>query len=116
MFLFLYNNALSFSNSECTKIIYSASNIKKYSHNSLASEYLSTCKYYAHNALQVYKYVFEKKIVCPCIDLKKAKLDIFLVKAKNSINIDDCKQFSEKSLTKLNLIVDEIVSCKIKNN
>ena len=112
LYFFLYSNAFSFSSIPCTKIIYTASKIKKYSEKSFETRYLSVCKYYAYNSYQLYKNILEEKLICPCINLKKTKLSLFLAKAENSIKIDDCKQFTKKALNKLNLIVDDIINCK----
>mgnify|MGYP001285934750 CR=1 FL=1 len=114
MCLLFCNNALSFtfSNLECPKLIYIASVVKKNLYKSLESKELSICKYYIYNSNQLYKYILDLNIECPCIDLRESKIGFFLNKAEKSLKISNCHQIIKKSLSEVNIIVDDIISCK----
>ncbi len=116
LYLLIYNNALFAFNTDCSKIIYTASKIKNYAERSLESDLLSTCKYYVFNSSQLYKQITAINLDCNCINLEGNKLHYFFEKAEISTTTNYCQQFVKKSLKELNLIVDNIISCKLPKN
>ena len=51
-------------------------------------------------------------INCNCINLKDNKISYFFEKAEKSNSMNYCKQFAEKALNQLNILVDNVVNCK----
>ena len=110
--LFLINNsAFSTYNTECLKIIYTASTIKGHLQKSQNSQDLSTCKYYVFNSNTAYKYISELKPSCYCINTQN-NLEIFLQKADNSKSLLYCKELVNQSVKKLDSLVTDIIDCK----
>ena len=111
LFFLICNSALSTNNTDCLKIIYNVSTIKKYLQKSQKSQELSKCKYYAFNSITLYKYISELKSSCSCINTQN-NLEIFLQKAENSKSLSYCKESVNQSVKKLDSLVTNIIDCK----
>ncbi|MDC3024075.1 hypothetical protein OA264_01210 [Alphaproteobacteria bacterium] len=108
----ILNNASSSSLPECSKILYSSSIIKNYSSNALQTSDLSSCKYYALNSLILFRKIQHLGLNCMCIKLQNNQIKLFLKKTESSLNLKDCKMFTNRTIDNLNLMVNDIISCK----
>ncbi|MBF95627.1 MAG: hypothetical protein CMJ13_00165 [Pelagibacterales bacterium] len=112
---FLYcNNALFSSEYLCSKNLITASKLKKIAVNATNSKNLSECKYYALNLSREFVYFIKNK-KCNCFN-KEINVNLVLDNAENSENLKTCINNSYKFLNKLDLIVENIISCKKKDN
>ena len=107
----IINNAFSLNINDCPKTIYLLSIVKKYAISASNVKNLSECKYYVLNSSILIKKIKYKGINCECFELLDIQIGTFLDKAENATNINECKKHANKTVSKLNLFVNNIINC-----